>query len=79
MKETLRTLFKPYRPLGEVVAHRNVRMRGQAFVSFHDKESAARAKADVNEFPLYGKPIVSSWVGVGVGVGVLVEGLTTGD
>lgn len=58
MKETLKTLFKPYRPLGEVVAHRNVRMRGQAFVSFHDKESAARALAEVNEFPLYGKPMI---------------------
>lgn len=58
LKETLRTLFKPYKPLGEVVAHRNVRMRGQAFVSFHDKESAERAKADVDEFPLYGKPMV---------------------
>lgn len=33
-------------------------MRGQAFVSFADVESANEAKKDVSEFPLYGKPIV---------------------
>lgn len=59
MKETLASLFKPYHPLGPIVAHRNVRMRGQAFVSFRDKATAALAQRDVNEFPLYGKPIVS--------------------
>lgn len=59
MKETLASLFKPYHPVQPVVAHRNVRMRGQAFISFHDKASADLARRDVNEFPLYGKPIVS--------------------
>lgn len=58
LKETLASLFKPYRPLLPVVAHRNVRMRGQAFVSFADKEAAHQAKKDVSEFPLYGKAIV---------------------
>jgi RNA recognition motif-containing protein len=58
MKETLALLFKPYRPVLPVVAHRNVRMRGQAFVSFADKETANRARREVNEFPLYGKAIV---------------------
>lgn len=62
MKETLASLFKPYRPITPIVAHRNTRMRGQAFVSFHDKASAEKARSDVNEFPLYGKPIVSSSV-----------------
>ncbi|WVQ73528.1 hypothetical protein IAR50_003102 [Cryptococcus sp. DSM 104548] len=57
MKETLSNLFKPYRPVGPVTAHRNVRMRGQAFVSFPDIETANQARKDVHEFPLYGKPI----------------------
>ncbi|EIW67624.1 hypothetical protein TREMEDRAFT_33230 [Tremella mesenterica DSM 1558] len=57
MKETLGVLFKPYRPILPVVAHRNVRMRGQAFVTFHDVETANRARREVGEFPLYGKPI----------------------
>lgn len=59
MKQTLASLFKPYRPVLPVIAHRNVRMRGQAFVSFSDKESANRARKDVSEFPLYGKAMVS--------------------
>ncbi|ORY24574.1 hypothetical protein BCR39DRAFT_546542 [Naematelia encephala] len=61
MKKTLASLFKPYRPLLPIVAHRNVRMRGQAFVGFADKESAARAKKDVHDFPLYGKAIQISF------------------
>lgn len=60
MKQTLTSLFKPYHPLQPIVAHRSTRMRGQAFVSFRDKETAERAKMDVHEFPLYGKPVVSS-------------------
>lgn len=60
MKETLASLFKPYHPIGPIIAHRNVRMRGQAFVSFRDKATAAQARKDVNEFPLYGKPVVST-------------------
>jgi U2 small nuclear ribonucleoprotein B'' len=37
-------------------------MRGQAFVSFADIESANQARKDVNEFPLYGKAIVRFFV-----------------
>ena len=58
LKQTLRSLFKPYRVQEPIIAHRNVRMRGQAFVTFPDLDAAKRAKKDVNEFPLYGKPIV---------------------
>ncbi|KAL7420457.1 hypothetical protein Q5752_004407 [Cryptotrichosporon argae] len=61
MKETLALLFKPYRPVLPVVAHRNLRMRGQAFVSFADTGAALRAKRDVAEFPLYGKAISISF------------------
>lgn len=61
MTQTLASLFKPYRPVLPVVAHRNVRMRGQAFVSFTDIESANRARKEVNEFPLYGKAMLISF------------------
>ncbi|WRT66725.1 uncharacterized protein IL334_003688 [Kwoniella shivajii] len=61
IKETLYSLFKPYRPLQPVIAHRNVRMRGQAFISFPDVQSANEAKKDVSEFPLYGKAIQISF------------------
>ncbi|KAL1408034.1 hypothetical protein Q8F55_004831 [Vanrija albida] len=58
LTQTLTSLFKPYRPLQPVVAHRNARMRGQAFISFADKATADLARRDVNEFPLYGKPLI---------------------
>ncbi|WVR06664.1 hypothetical protein IAU60_003696 [Kwoniella sp. DSM 27419] len=64
MTETLASLFKPYRPILPVVAHRNVRMRGQAFISFPDIETANEARKDVAEFPLYGKAIQISFARV---------------
>jgi U2 small nuclear ribonucleoprotein B'' len=36
-------------------------MRGQAFVAFESKEPAAKAVSEVVGFPLYGKPMVSSF------------------
>lgn len=44
----------------DVVAHNNLRMRGQAFVSFPSAEIAKKAMKDVQRFPLYSKPMV--WV-----------------
>lgn len=58
MKQTLRNLFKNYGTVLDVVAHRNIRMRGQAFVSFDSAESAYKALREVKGFPLYAKPIV---------------------
>ena len=65
MKETLASLFKPYRPILPITAHRNVRMRGQAFVTFSDRENANAARREVNEFPLYGKAMVGRWILLG--------------
>lgn len=62
LKETLHNLFKPYRPLPTLTAHRNIRMRGQAFISFQTKEQAEKARKDVMGFPLYGKPMVSEYL-----------------
>ena len=58
LTETLASLFKPYRPILPITAHRNVRMRGQAFVSFASVDNANDARKEVNEFPLYGKAMV---------------------
>ena len=58
MKATLNNLFLNYGNVLDVVAHRNVRMRGQAFVSFESSEIAAKAQKEVNRFPLYNKPMV---------------------
>ncbi|KDN48582.1 hypothetical protein RSAG8_02569, partial [Rhizoctonia solani AG-8 WAC10335] len=61
MKSTLRALFKGYGKILDVVAHGNLRMRGQAFVSFESKEAAAKALKEVKNFPLYAKPMQISF------------------
>jgi RNA recognition motif-containing protein len=61
MKSTLRSLFKGYGRILDVVAHGNLRMRGQAFVSFESKEVAAKALKEVKNFPLYAKPMQISF------------------
>jgi len=58
IKTTLKNLFKHYGPVLDVVAHRNIRMRGQAFVSFDSVETAYKALKEVKGFPLYAKPMV---------------------
>lgn len=60
LKSSLRGLFKSYGEVLDVVAHSNLRMRGQAFVSFESKEVAAKALKEVKGFPLYSKPMVRS-------------------
>lgn len=55
MKQSLEALFSTYGRVLSVVAHANLRMRGQAFVSFKNKDIAAKAMQEVNGFPLYGK------------------------
>jgi U2 small nuclear ribonucleoprotein B'' len=58
LKASLRGLFKAYGEVLDVVAHNNLRMRGQAFVSFPSAEIAKKAMKDVQRFPLYSKPMV---------------------
>ena len=58
LKASLRGLFKAYGEVLDVVAHKNLRMRGQAFVSFPSAEIAKKAMKDVQRFPLYSKPMV---------------------
>ena len=58
LKSSLRGLFKSYGEVLDVVAHSNLRMRGQAFVSFESPEIAAKALKEVKGFPLYSRPMV---------------------
>ena len=62
LKTSLRGLFKAYGEVLDVVAHNNLRMRGQAFVSFPSAEMAKKAMKDVQRFPLYSKPMVRAFV-----------------
>jgi len=61
LKASLRGLFKAYGEVLDVVAHNNLRMRGQAFVSFPSAEIAKKAMKDVQRFPLYSKPMQISF------------------
>jgi len=61
LKASLRGLFKSYGEVLDVVAHNNLRMRGQAFVSFPSAEIAKKAMKDVQRFPLYSKPMQISF------------------
>ena len=58
MKQSLKTLFKQYSKVLDVVAHKNIRMRGQAFVTLDSKDAAVKAVKEVQAFPLYGRPMV---------------------
>jgi U2 small nuclear ribonucleoprotein B'' len=58
LKTSLRGLFKSYGEVLDVVAHSNLRMRGQAFVSFASADIAKKAMKEVRGFPLYSKPMV---------------------
>ena len=62
LKSSLRALFKSYGEVLDVVAHHNLRMRGQAFVSFTSPEIAAKAMKEVKGFPLYSRPMVGLFV-----------------
>lgn len=55
MKATLQNLFSNYGKVLSVVAHTNVRMRGQAFVSLDSVSVADKARKEAHLFPLYGK------------------------
>ncbi|GAA5937119.1 hypothetical protein JCM1841_001585 [Sporobolomyces salmonicolor] len=57
MKQSLKVLFREYGLVLGVTAHRNLRMRGQAFVTLDSKEAAVKAVKEVQKFPLYGKPM----------------------
>ncbi|KIM82314.1 hypothetical protein PILCRDRAFT_475666 [Piloderma croceum F 1598] len=61
LKSSLRGLFKSYGEVLDVVAHSNLRMRGQAFVSFADPQVAKKAMKEVRGFPLYSKPMQISF------------------
>ncbi|TFY61561.1 hypothetical protein EVJ58_g4441 [Rhodofomes roseus] len=61
LKASLRSLFKAYGEALDVVAHSNLRMRGQAFVAFESAEIAKKALKEVRGFPLYSKPMQISF------------------
>lgn len=58
LKNSLRTLFKQFGEVLDVVAHGNIRMRGQAFIAYPDSTSAEKAIKELQHFVIYDKPMV---------------------
>ena len=59
LKDTLFNIFEEYGEILDIVAKKNIRMRGQAFLIFKDINSAMEARRKVNGHELYGKTMVS--------------------
>ncbi|RMD43818.1 hypothetical protein DV735_g1322, partial [Chaetothyriales sp. CBS 134920] len=57
LKEALTEIFSDYGEIIEIVAKKNVKAKGQAFIVFERAESAARAVEEVNGFELFDKPM----------------------
>ncbi|KAI9679255.1 MAG: hypothetical protein M1817_005274 [Caeruleum heppii] len=58
LKEALTEIFAEYGTIIDLVAKRNIKARGQAFVVFEDAEAAGRAINEVQGFELFEKPMV---------------------
>lgn len=63
LKETLKTELSVYGPILDIIAHKNIKMRGQAFVVYESLESAqAAVKSLQSEFKiLFDKPLQVSF------------------
>lgn len=57
VERTLRRLFGRYGEVILVRCHKNLKMKGQAFVTFEDPASSDKAMAKLQNYPLFRKPI----------------------
>jgi RNA recognition motif-containing protein len=57
LRRTLYALFSQFGAVLDVVALRTLRMRGQAHIVFAERGAAAKAKAQMGDFPLFDKPM----------------------
>lgn len=58
LKEALTEVFSEYGNIIDIVAKKNLKARGQAFIVFDDTEAAERAIKEVQGFELFEKPMV---------------------
>lgn len=58
LKSNLYDLFGEYGTILDIVASQSIKMRGQAFVVFSDRNAATKAMAECQGYELFGKPIV---------------------
>lgn len=58
LKESLKELFGQYGTIIDIVAHKNIRLRGQAFVVFDELESAIKAHNSLTNQDFLGRPLI---------------------
>ncbi|KAK4941942.1 hypothetical protein LTR10_018272 [Elasticomyces elasticus] len=57
LKEALSEIFSEYGNIIDIVAKKNLKAKGQAFIVFESPDDAAKAIEEVNEFELFDKPM----------------------
>lgn len=57
LKKSLYAIFSQFGQILDIVAMKNIKMRGQAFVIFRDISSATNALRSMQGFPFYDKPM----------------------
>jgi RNA recognition motif-containing protein len=58
LKRLLFQLFSAYGQILDVVAYKNMKMKGQAFIVFKDISQAKMAMKQLQDFNFYDKPMV---------------------
>ena len=58
MKEALTEIFSEYGNIIDLVAKKNLKAKGQAFIVFDDVQAAEKAIEEVQGFELFDKPMI---------------------
>ncbi|KAJ9198446.1 hypothetical protein DTO166G4_2232 [Paecilomyces variotii] len=74
LKEALQEIFEEYGTIIEIIAKKNLKAKGQAFIVFDSVDSATRAIEEVNGFELFEKPMVLDYAKSRSDATVLREG-----
>lgn len=74
LKEALSELFSEYGTILEIIAKRNLKAKGQAFIVFDNVDSATNAIEEINGFDLFDKPMVLDYAKTRSDKTVLREG-----
>ena len=76
LKEALTEIFSEYGNVIDLVAKKNLKAKGQAFVVFDDPQAAERAIKEIQGFELFDKPMVLDYAKTRSDATVLREGNT---
>lgn len=61
LKAELQVVFQKYGTIVQLTAHRNLKMKGQAFITYENKESSRAAMEKLQDHELFGKKVRVSY------------------